>query len=58
MCRLRVRDCAGLDPIVSLPHTPLYDIDAFLRFFVSTGRKPVVFRFRGAILQRPAILEY
>jgi len=34
------------------------DIDAFLRFKVSTGRKPVVFRFRGAILQRPAILEY
>ena len=34
------------------------DIDAFLRFRVFTGRKPVVFRFRGAILQRPAILEY
>ncbi len=34
------------------------DIDAFLRFRVSTGRKPVVFRFRGAILQRPAILKY
>ncbi len=34
------------------------DIDAFLRFRVFIGRKPVVFRFREAILQRPAILEY
>ncbi len=61
MCRLRARDCAGLDPIVSLPHTPLY-LETSMHFygleFPPNKKKSVVFRFRGAILQRPAILEY
>ncbi len=60
-CRLSVRDCAGLDPIVSLPHMPLY-LETSMHFygfsFPPDRKKPVVFRFRGAILQRAAILEY
>ncbi len=57
-CRLRVRDCAGLDPIVSLPHTPLY-LETSMHFYgLEFPPDPVVFRFRGAILLRPAILEY
>jgi len=31
-CRLRARDCAGLDPIVSLPHTPLY-LETSMHFY-------------------------
>ena len=31
-CRLSVRDCAGLDPIVSLPHTPLY-LETSMHFY-------------------------
>ena len=31
-CRLGVRDCAGLDPIVSLPHTPLY-LETSMHFY-------------------------
>ncbi len=57
-CRLSVRDCAGLDPIVSLPHTPLY-LETSMHFYcLEFPSDPMVFRFRGAILQRPAILEY
>jgi len=31
-CRLRVRDCAGLDSIVSLPHTSLY-LETSMHFY-------------------------
>ncbi len=31
-CLLSVRDCAGLDPIVSLPHTPLY-LETSMHFY-------------------------
>jgi hypothetical protein len=57
-CRLGARDCAGLDSIVSLPHTPLY-LETSMHFYgLEFSSDSVVFRFRGAILQRPAILEY
>ncbi len=57
-CRLRARDCAGLDPFVSLPHTPLY-LETSMHFYgLEFPPDPVVFRFRDAILLRPAILEY
>jgi len=57
-CRLRARDCAGLDSIVSLSHTPLY-LETSMHFYgLEFPSDPVVFRFRGAILLRPAILEY
>jgi len=60
-CRLSVRDCAELNSIVSLPHTSLY-LETSMHFydleFPSNRKKPVIFRFREAILQRSAILEY
>ncbi len=57
-CRLGVRNCAGLDSIVSLPHTPLY-LETLMHFYdLEFPLNPVVFRFRGAILLRPAILKY
>ncbi len=57
-CRLSVRDCAGLDPIVSLPHTPLY-LETSMHFYgLEFSSNPMIFRFREAILQRPAILKY
>jgi len=31
-CRLRVRNCAGLNSIVSLPHTPLY-LETSMHFY-------------------------
>ncbi len=57
-CHLGARDCAGLDPIVSLPHTPLY-LETLMHFYgLEFPPDPVVFRFRGAILLRSAILKY
>ncbi len=57
-CRLRARDCAGLDSIVSLPHTPLY-LETSMHFYgLEFSPDPMVFRFREAILLRPAILKY
>jgi len=58
MCHLRARDCAGLDPIVSLPHTHKY-LETSMHFYgLEFPPNSAVVRFRGAMLLRPAILEY
>ncbi len=57
-CRLSARDCAELNSIVSLPHTSLY-LETSMHFYdLEFSSNPGVFRFREAILQRPAILKY
>jgi len=57
-CRLSVRDCVGVNSIVSLLHTSLY-LETSMHFYdLEFSPDPMIFRFRGAILQRPTILKY
>ncbi len=57
-CRLRIRDCAGLNSIVSLSHTSLY-LETSMHFYgLEFSPNSMIFRFRGTILLRSAILKY
>ena len=57
-CRLRARNCAELNSIVSLSHTSLY-LETSMHFYdLEFSSDSVIFRFREAILLRPAILKY